>query len=147
MERDFEFKDVPTGYQLCFNHQCPMHESCLRWKAAQKVPVSLKWGPAVYPTSLEADGSCTFFHKAEPIRMAYGFSKLFYNVLERQVYGLRLGLREYLGGKTPYYRYNRGEKLLTPEQQAWILNHFQKAGYTKGLEFDGYVTTFDFSHR
>lgn len=145
MERDFEFKDVPTGYQICFNHQCPMRENCLRWKAAQKVPATKKWGPAIYPAALEADGSCTFYHLAEPIRMAYGFSKLFYNALGRQTANLRMGLMQYLGGKTPYYRYNRGERLLTPEQQAWVIDYFRRAGYTKDLEFDGYVTTYDFT--
>lgn len=147
MERDFEFKDVPAGYQLCFNHQCPMREKCLRWKAAQKVSAERKWGPAVYPTALEADGTCTFYHLAEPVRMAYGFSKLFYNVLGRHTVGLRIGLMQYLGGKTPYYRCNRGERLLTPEQQSWIIDYFCRAGYTKDLEFDGYVTTYDFAHR
>ena len=57
------------------------------------------------------------------------------------------GTIKYLGGKTPYYRYNRGDKLLTPEQQAWIIRRFESAGYTKDLEFDGYVTTYDFHHR
>ncbi len=147
MEKDFDFDDVPAGYQVCFNPQCPLKEKCLRWKAAQKVPVAKKWGPAVYPTALEADGSCSFFHLAEPMRMAYGFSKFFYHVLGRHTQGLRQGLMRYLGGKTHYYRFNRGERLLTPEQQAWIIDYFQSAGYHKDLEFDGYVTTYDFLHR
>ena len=37
--------------------------------------------------------------------------------------------------------------ILTPEQQAWIIRRFESAGYTKDLEFDGYVTTYDFHHR
>lgn len=147
MEIDFEFKDVPAGYQVCFSVQCPMREKCLRWKAAQKVPSDKKWGPAIYPTALETDGSCPFYHLAEPIRMAYGFSKLFYNVLGRQLQGLRSELISYLGGKTNYYRCNRGERYLSPEQQTWILDCFRRAGYSQNLEFDGYVTLYDFNQR
>lgn len=145
--REFEFKDVPAGYQICFNAECPMREACLRWKAGQKVTAEKKWGPAIYPTALEADGTCQYFHKMEPKRMAWGFDQLFYNVLARDDKSLRTDLKKYLGGKTPYYRYHRGDKLLTPEQQAWIIRRFESAGYTKDLEFDGYVTTYDFHHR
>ena len=144
MERDFEFKDVPKGYQLCFNAVCPMREDCLRWKAGTKVTAERKWGPAIYPSALEADGTCPYFHKAEPKRMAWGFGKLFYNVLARDNKALHAALRNYLGGKTPYYRYNRGDRLLTPEQQTWIIQRFESAGYTKDLAFDGYVTTYVF---
>lgn len=147
MERDFEYQDVPAGYQLCFNTQCPMRETCLRWNAGGKVPADKKWGPAIYPTALEADGTCRYFHKMESKRMAWGFDKLFYNVLARDDRPLRRALKQLLGGKTPYYRYNRGDKLLTPEQQSAVIQLFQSMGYTRDLEFDGYVTTYDFHQR
>ena len=147
MERDFELKDVPRGYQLCFNAAWPMRETCLRWNAGTKVTPEKKWGPAIYPTALEADGTCQFFHKMEPKRMAWGFDKLFYNVLVRDDQTLRKDLKLYLGGKTHFYRCNRGDRLLTPEQQQWIIERFQRAGYTRDLEFDGYVTTYDFHQR
>ena len=144
MRIDFDFKEVPTDYRLCFNADCPRREGCLRWVAGLKVPASLPCGPAVYPTALGADGQCRFYQKAEPQRMAWGFSKLFHNVLARHVQGLRLGLVQYLGSKTAYYRYNRGDRLLTPVQQAWIIDYFRKAGYAEEIGFDGYATTYDF---
>lgn len=146
MKKDFEFKDVPHGWQMCFNVECPRREDCLRWVAATKMPSTVKWGPAIYPTALEEDGKCRFFYRAEPRQMAWGFSKLFYNVLNRHAVSLRHYMKVYLNGHANYYRYNRGDKLLTPEQQAHILNLFRKMGYEKGLEFDGYVTAYDFHH-
>lgn len=146
METDFQFSDVPTGYQLCFNKECPHKETCLRWVAANKVPNTLKWGPAVYPTALEADGKCPYFHKATPKRMAWGFGNLFYDVLQRDAKGIRIGLQEYLGGRSNFYRYARGEKMLSPEQQEWILDYFRKRGYTKNLTFQNYYVTYDFRH-
>ena len=35
---------------------------------------------------------------------------------------------------------------LTPEQQAWIIKLFQKAGYETNLEFDHYTRVYDFDH-
>ncbi|WP_311776577.1 DUF6078 family protein [Parabacteroides merdae] len=32
---------------------------------------------------------------------------------------------------TTYYRFHHGERLLTPEQQKWIINLFRRYGYTE----------------
>ena len=50
----------------------------------------------------------------------------------------------YLGGNTTYYRYHNGERLLTPEQQEWIINLFRRHGYTDELRFDEYRDLYDF---
>jgi hypothetical protein len=49
----------------------------------------------------------------------------------------------YLGGNGTYYRYDHGERLLTPEQQDWIINLFKQYGYTDNLEFDGDKEVYD----
>ena len=54
-------------------------------------------------------------------------------------------MKAYLGGHGTYYRYNRGEKLLTPEQQEWILRLFTRYGYSENLSFEGYCDVMDFS--
>lgn len=144
--KELDYNEVPAGWQICFNGECPQREDCLRWVAARKLPLTVKWGPAVYPTALEEDGQCSFFYRAEPRQMAWGFSKLFYNVLNRHAVSLRKNLKDYLNGHANYYRYNRGDKLLSPEQQTHILDMFRKLGYEKDLAFDGYVTAYDFSH-
>lgn len=58
---------------------------------------------------------------------------------------LRDRIKAYLGGNTTYYRYHHGERLLTPEQQQWILDLFHRHGYTDGLHFDEYRDLYDFS--
>ena len=55
-----------------------------------------------------------------------------------------LTVKKLLGCHTNYYRYNRGEKLLNPKQQEQIRKLFRKYGYDTGIEFDHYVTTYDF---
>lgn len=49
------------------------------------------------------------------------------------------------GGNTTYYRFHHGERLLTPEQQKWIINLFRRHGYTEELHFDGYRNVYDFT--
>ena len=51
-----------------------------------------------------------------------------------------------LGGKTSYYRYHRGEKLLTPEQQEAINELFEEKGYCKP-SFDHYKESIDFTDK
>ena len=58
---------------------------------------------------------------------------------------MRSLLTKCLGTGGTYYRYHSGKKLLTPEQQEWILNLFRRHGYTQGLEFEGYVEKIDLS--
>lgn len=144
MEKDFDFSRVPKGFQLCFNKKCPKQKECLRALAAQHVPEDMLWGAAVYPTALREDGQCPMFRTTEAKRMAWGFSKLFADVLQRDNGHLRYTLMEYLGGRTNYYRYNRGDKLLTEEQQKYILKIFRQQGYKQPLEFDGYASVYDF---
>ena len=51
---------------------------------------------------------------------------------------------DYLGSRGTYYRYQSGERLLTPEQQQKILQLFTAKGYN-GLSFEHYVETYDFT--
>lgn len=143
MEKDFNYYKVPPSFQVCFNDHCPHATDCLRRQITAYIPSHLTFGPAVYPTALGADGSCRFFRKDEKTRLAWGFNKLLYNVRERDAAGIRRSLVSYLGSRTAYYRYQHGEKLLTPEQQEWILDFFRQRGCTD-LEFEGYVTEYQF---
>lgn len=58
---------------------------------------------------------------------------------------LRKRVKAYLGGNTTYYRYHHGERLLTPEQQEWIIALFRRHGYTGELGFDKYLDRYDFT--
>lgn len=144
MEEKLDFSRLPASYKRCFLTNCPRRNECLRAKVTDHVAKGEKWGPAVYPAALGEDGSCGFFRTGEPIVMAWGFGKLYYNTFGRDEKYLRSAIKAYLGSETSYYRVNRGEKLLTPEQQEHILHIFRKRGYTEGVEFEHYVRTYNF---
>ena len=142
----FDFRNVTSGFQLCFLADCPKHGECLRYMAGEHLPPKSKWGPAIYPTIERDENGCRFFKTSQPKHMAWGFDTLFRDVLTRNAADLRAAIKEYLGGNGTYYRYKNGDRLLTPEQQKWIIDLFKKAGYSKNLEFDHYADVYDFDH-
>ena len=144
MEKELDFRRLPASYKRCFLTTCPRRADCLRAKVTDNVAQGELWGPAVYPAALGADGRCRFFRTGQPQVMAWGFGKLYYDTRHRDEVALRAAIKGYLGSEAAYYRVNRGAKLLTPEQQEYILGLFRKLGYSKGLEFEHYVETYDF---
>ena len=136
---------VPPGYVMCFNSDCPRHEECLRWIVGQQASDNLRVATTVLPSVLKLS-RCTYYRKAETLRMAWGFSKLFEDVKRKDAKPLRDAMVDYLGGNGTYSRYRLGRRMLSPQQQDYILNLFRRRGYTEGLEFDNYVTTYDLDH-
>lgn len=139
------FRNVPKGYQLCFTETCPMKDECLRFLAGKEIPEDWDWGPAVYPNIRMTEKGCRLFSIGQPVMMAWGFSKLFGEVKSKHELGLRTAMRQYLNGTSNYYRYNSGERMLNEEQQKWIIQLFQRTGYTEDLVFDHYAHVYDFS--
>lgn len=135
---------VPSTFPLCFNTACPRKETCLHYTAAQHIESTRKVGEAIYPSALQPDGSCIYYRESKVINQAYGFRNLFAHVKQKDAEILRNKIKQYLGGHGTYYRYNRGERTLTPEKQEWILNLFREYGYTDFLTFDEYLTDYDF---
>lgn len=140
-----DFEKVPASYMMCFNASCPKAATCLHLLAGASLPATITCGPAIYPNAKTDGKGCKFFDEAKPVQMAWGFSKLFDVVRYRDAKMMRDIMAKKLGNRSNYYRYNRGEKLLNPQEQEKILNIFRKSGYETGLEFDHYVTTYDFT--
>lgn len=143
---EFDFRNVPPSYLLCFNERCPRHGECLRYMAGQHLPDGRDFGPVIYPTVTIGDDGCRHFRTEEPKLMAWGFDTLFEEVKRKHVKALHMSMYQYLGAKSNYYRYQHGELLLSPEQQEWILKLFRRYHYSDNLVFDHYVRVYDFSH-
>ena len=141
---NLDWSMVPTTWHQCFCSECPKHDVCLHYFTGQQIPDGIVSGPAVYPNAYKG-GNCAFFKEMRTIKAAYGFGPLYKDVKQKDYTVLRTKLKEYLGGHSAYYRYNRGEHLLTPEQQEWIIALFNQFGYTEDLAFENYMETLDFS--
>lgn len=137
-------KQIPPSYQLCFNDSCPKAGECLRHLAGLSINNDQVWGPAVYPNALR-NGECCMFKQTRIMHGAYGFNTIFDEVKQKDNTPIRNAIKEYLGGHGTYYLYHHGKKLLTPEQQEWIIQLFKHHGYRENLIFDGYRDEYDFS--
>ena len=144
--KDIEYNenDVPASWRYCFCEECDRHEDCLRFQTGWQVPEDRTWGNAVFPTAYRR-GECPHFKEIRRIHAAYGMDTLYVDVKHKDFADIRDKIKGYLGGHSTYYRYNRGERLLTPEQQEWILRLFARYGYTENLSFAHYCNVLDLS--
>lgn len=135
-------EQIPPSFHRCFQSDCPMADTCIRFFAGQCLREGQICGPAVYP-SARTGNTCKMFKQKRIIRAAYGFKALFAEVKSKDEAYLRRRIKAHLGGNATYYRYHHGERLITPEQQQWIIALFRKQGYTEELRFDVYVERYD----
>lgn len=144
---DEKFVNSLVFYDMayCFNPDCPMAESCFRHIAVKFKSSSKKSGNAIYPDALQ-DGKCNYFIRPRVIKAAWGFNSLYDSVKHHDVATMRVKVMAILGGKTSYYRYHRGEKLVTPELQDAIARLFEARGYASP-SFDHYQETVDFTDK
>jgi hypothetical protein len=142
--KDFTYDMVPPLFAVCFIKDCPQTAACLRHFAGTCIPAGIHTGPAVYPTALN-DGKCPEFKPLRIMCGAWGFDTIFAEVKQKDSTRLRNGIKQFLGGHGTYYRYHNGSRLLTPEQQEWIISLFRSSGYTENLTFDHYEDVYDFS--
>lgn len=138
-----ELSQYPKSYLLCFLSQCSKRETCAHYVAGEHVRKDDIRGHAVFPTALRREGGCPFFQQLRSYTAAWGFDRLLEDVKHKDVAAIRKAIKEYLGGNGTYSRYKRGERLLSPEQQEWILNLMKRYGYTGQLQFDHYVEALD----
>ena len=140
----FNYADAPKSWYNCFNSACPKAGECMHFMTGKNVPADVTLGNAIYPNACK-NGECRFFKQIRMMRGAYGFNTMLNDLKRKDEELLRGMITDYLGSNTTYYKFNRGEKLLTPEQQEWILALFRKYNYTGDKEFEGYRYIYDFS--
>ena len=144
--RDFSAKDIPKGYPLCFNNECAEKGRCMHYQARLLLPEGCHYGSAVFTTAWQ-DGTCKCFREKRLVQKAWGFSKLYDNVPQREKAEARHCVRSYFsGGNGPYYRVHHGENMISPKQQEDIMKIVAMFGSTEGIKFDHYVTAWDFEY-
>lgn len=132
---------VYHGMAYCFNEACPKEGSCFRKIAAKFKDPTMKTGNAIFPDALQ-NGKCDHFLRPRIIIAAWGLRNIYADVRQQDVGSLRCKTISLLGGKTSYYRYHRGEKLLGPEKQQEVATLFRAYGYPEP-RFDHYKETVD----
>ena len=140
-----DFKEIPNWWPLCPGYECTQRESCLRHMAFRQAPERVTRWECVLPTAL-ANGACSHYQKAERVRMAMGFDKLFKQLHSRDArHDIRIALTDYFGSKGSYYRYKDGERQLTPQRQEAVGEIFRRYGFESDIVFDKYVERYDYT--
>ena len=141
--KELRFSDVPDGWALCFNGECLRQGRCLRYRAGVLAPNDFTVSRCVTPKAL-VGGACPHFAPIATARYAKGFTHIYDQVLKNDYTPLRKTMTEHLQNKRYYYAYMRGERLLSPAQQQWIIDLFAQYGYTKGPFFDDFEEVYEF---
>lgn len=136
-------EQIPYTFSRCFQSDCPQADTCAHFLASKFIIKGQVSGPAIYPTS-RLNGTCVCYKQTGIIHAAYGFKALFAEIKKKDEKPIRDRIKKYLGGNTAYYRYHHGKRLLSPDQQEWILALFRQQGYTEELHFDRYRDIYDF---
>ena len=138
MDSYFDFKWVPKGWALCLNTECTRKDECLRHLAAEHVPQGVTSWRCLLPQTATGDKHCKGFCQLKTEQQAYGLGHLFDHVEKKDYAALKAQVEVYLGGHSNYYRYHRGERLLSVAQQEHIARLMAKAGYPDAPVFGGY---------
>jgi hypothetical protein len=69
-EKKLTYRDIPTGYSLCFNDECTKKACCMHYQAQLLMPKGRVVGPAVYPTAWQ-DGDCKCFREKRLVRHSF----------------------------------------------------------------------------
>lgn len=142
-ENTFDYTKIPQGYAYCFNRECPLHAHCMHYLAGQHAPAGRLVGPAVYPWALH-DGQCELYRECHPVRMAWGFGRLYAHLPRHLVSAARASVQRYFSlGASTYYRYHHGERKLTPRQQEEVIAIVMGFGSREEPSFDHYAMEYD----
>lgn len=144
MAKKYDSSQIAPSWLYCFNAQCPMHDSCLRFQSALKMPADNEIGWAVYPNAIK-NGKCRFYRKDQKVTLATGFIVKDNPRATNMFIEMRRRITHYLGGNGTYYLYRNGKKWLSPEQQEDIRRIFRNAGYTDEVVFGETKEEYDFT--
>lgn len=125
------------SYVACINGECPQSASCLHYHYFQNTgakPLLIKMlNPVI---AHRQQGDCPHFKTTTPQQVAFGFITMLNSLPLGTSHTFIAELMELFGRKY-YYQMRKGERYITKEEQALILDRARTHGATH-LEFDRY---------
>lgn len=132
-----DFKDMPKQFTFCSRKDCLRRMNCLHWIAYMEHPVveqayfyDHRW--------IDKNGGteqCPCYTDSTPVVYACGFINVMKSLPRAKAEELRSSLVSQFGLYN-YYRYRRGEFLMTPEIQETITRIASELGIDTPLVFD-----------
>jgi hypothetical protein len=136
-----QYKDeiIPSRYTVCQYADCKNAKNCLRQIAYQlllededEYCLSL-----LKPRFCSKDGNCKYYRDCNPVTFAKGFTNFQKKMYPQQYQEFMMRL---IGkfSRNPYFVRRRGERLLSPEEQKFIIDTLKQVEVTEKLKFDAY---------
>jgi len=138
MEKIFEEK-VRLGFITCRKSDCGMREHCLRWLGRNYVSRTLKVVTTVNLNNPEIGGDrCPMLRKNEPVRFAFGFTKLLEEMPRKKGKALMDKMID-MSNRTYAYEYRNGTRPIPPSMQQKIITSCRQLEWQQPVEFDRYA--------
>ena len=132
------FSHKAPNYLLCFINECPRRATCLRWLVGQELQSNEYNTLSVNPMHPEVKANkCALYREKKHVRYAKGMMHFYDEMTRSQEVGIKHRLIVHYG-RRQYYEYRRGERLISPEMQAFIGQVCKEHGYTKEPHYDGW---------
>lgn len=132
------FSHKAPNYLLCFINEYPRRASCLRWLVGQELQSNDYNILSVNPMHPEVKANkCALYREKKHVRYAKGMMHFYDEMTRSQEIGIKHRLIVHYG-RRQYYEYRRGERLISPEMQAFIGQVCKEHGYTKEPHYDGW---------
>ena len=132
------FSHKAPNYLLCFINECPRRATCLRWLVGQELQSNDYNILSVNPMHPEVNANkCALYREKKHVRYAKGMMHFYDEMTRSQEIGIKHRLIVHYG-RRQYYEYRRGERLISPEMQAFIGQVCKEHGYTKEPHYDGW---------
>lgn len=114
-----------------------MAATCLHQIAYSQQLASQEYLQLINPTKCSMSSDCAYYRDNKPVAFAKGFTnfqKQMYPEQYRQF--MALCIKEW--SRNTYFERRRGTRLLSPTEQAFILNTLKEVGISKEMKFDHY---------
>lgn len=146
MDAELHYSNVPKEWALCYNSECPRASECLRHAVYTIAPETVHSHQCVLPQAWQS-GTCSKFVEARKQTLAWGMSRLFVGIPSWQATAIRHEIIPLFGSRSTYYRFYRGEFLITPKRQEEIAAIFARYGYTQPRRYDRTIEDYFFQSR
>lgn len=143
---NLETMQIPYNFGVCASADCPKSATCLRHIALQHASLQYAFLPTLTPQKLASmKGKCEYYCPDTTVRYARGFTRTA-GLLTVNVAGtFRLRLISYFGRKN-YYLARKGEYLINPAAQQYIIRQAKSLGLQLDDYFDEYVDGYDWGY-
>lgn len=145
MKTDFDYTKVPYFFGYCAIGTCPKRETCLRFLAWKYTPAEQPFLSLMDARYLEARGNhCQHYLPNTPVKYARGFLKLTKILPVAIADSFRRRMIAHFGRKV-YYQIRKGERLIHPTEQQFIVELVERLGVEVADCFDAYQSDYDWN--